>query len=70
MQAPQQVAPAPSGRAAPVNRSCPASHPIKGNASSLIYHLPGDDYYTRTVPEECSATEDAARGAGYRRARR
>ncbi len=59
-----------SGRAAPLGTNCPSTHPIKGNASSKIYHLRGDDYYSRTTPEDCFATEADAQGAGYRRARR
>lgn len=59
-----------SGRAAPVGKDCPSSHPIKGNASSGIYHVRGDDYYGRTTPEDCFATESDAQAAGYRRARR
>jgi hypothetical protein len=35
----------------------------------MIYHLPGDAFYTRTNPEDCFATEAAARAAGYRRAK-
>lgn len=48
---------------------CPASHPIKGNANSMIYHLPGQRYYDVTNPEECFASESAARAAGYRAAK-
>ncbi len=60
----------PWERSAPSGRTCPTSYPIKGNASSGIYHLPGDDYYDRTMPEDCFASESAAQAAGYRRARR
>ncbi|GAA2074591.1 hypothetical protein GCM10009725_03980 [Aeromicrobium tamlense] len=49
---------------------CPSSHPIKGNASSMIYHVPGGAYYDRTKPEECFATEGAAKAAGYRKSQR
>lgn len=49
---------------------CPAWAPIKGNASSMIYHMPGGAYYTRTKPEMCFATETAAQRAGFRRAMR
>jgi putative cell wall-binding protein len=48
--------------------SCPAWAPIKGNASSMIYHVPGARFYNATHPEECFRTEDAARAAGYRKA--
>lgn len=45
---------------------CPPDHPIKGNASSRIYHQPGQPSYDRTVAEFCFATERDAEGAGYR----
>lgn len=49
---------------------CPANAPIKGNANSGIYHVPGGRYYSRTKPEKCFASESEARNAGYRKARR
>ena len=49
---------------------CPSDYPIKGNASSMIYHVPGGGFYSRTSPEECFATESAARAAGYRASKR
>ena len=45
---------------------CPESHPIKGNASSMIYHEPGRASYARTIPEYCFATAEDAEAAGYR----
>lgn len=45
---------------------CPAWAPIKGNASSMIYHVPGSTYYSRTKPEVCFTTVQAAQQAGYR----
>lgn len=45
---------------------CPADHPIKGNANSRIYHMPGEPSYERTIPELCFATEEDAAAAGYR----
>ena len=45
---------------------CPDGYPIKGNASSQIYHLPGQSSYARTEPEICFATEEAATAEGYR----
>jgi hypothetical protein len=45
---------------------CPEAFAIKGNASSRIYHLPGEPSYARTIPELCFATEDDARAAGFR----
>ncbi|MGQ2914789.1 cell wall-binding repeat-containing protein [Microbacterium aurantiacum] len=50
--------------------SCPSWAPIKGNASSMIYHVPGGQFYARTNPEECFTTEAAARSAGYRKSQR
>ena len=57
-------------RTTPSGWNCPSWALIKGNASSMIYHLPGGASYTRTNPEECFATESAAQRAGYRRALR
>lgn len=62
-----------SGRAEPIGRDCPQKYPIKGNKSSsgeLIYHVPGGQFYDRTVPEACFATEADARAAGFRRSQR
>jgi hypothetical protein len=47
-------------------RECPPGAAIKGNASSGIYHVPGEDYYDVTDPEECFATPQDAEAAGYR----
>lgn len=61
----------PSAGVAPVSEyDCPASHPIKGNRNSMIYHVPGGQYYAITQPEECFATEASAVAAGYRRSQR
>jgi endonuclease YncB( thermonuclease family) len=64
---------APSGDKAsyaPISKhSCPAKAPIKGNASSHIYHMPGQRYYAVTDPEECFATEAGAIKHGYRKAK-
>ncbi|MDT0156762.1 cell wall-binding repeat-containing protein [Microbacterium sp. ARD32] len=58
------------GRTAPSGyRTCPSWAPIKGNADSYIYHLPGGRYYDRTDPEECFRSEGDARSAGYRRSK-
>jgi len=51
-------------------RSCPEGFPIKGNASSRIYHLPGESTYEATIPEICFASEEAAVALGYRARRR
>src|SRR5665811_1226645 len=44
----------------------PDGYPIKGNASSKIYHMPGMPSYNGTKPEWCFATEEDAIAAGYR----
>ncbi len=57
-------------RTSPISAyDCPSWAPIKGNASSMIYHLPGQRYYNATKPEDCFSTESAARAAGYRKAK-
>ncbi len=62
--------PAGGGRVAPQGGACPADYPIKGNRSSMIYHVPGGASYARTIPEDCFATGGDAEAAGYRRAQR
>ena len=60
----------PGGGVSPISENdCPASHPIKGNESSGIYHMPGDACYDETNPEECFATEADGQAAGYRAAK-
>jgi hypothetical protein len=54
----------------PVDGTCPATHPIKGNADSGIFHVPGGMSYERTVPERCYASEADAEADGFRRAKR
>ncbi|MGC5167432.1 HNH endonuclease family protein [Luteimicrobium sp. DT211] len=57
--------------AAPVSAyDCPSWAPIKGNASSHLYHLPTGGSYDATKPEVCFATEAAAQADGYRAAKR
>lgn len=46
--------------------TCPSGYPIKGNASSKIYHVPGASSYNATKAEVCFATEEDAVAAGYR----
>jgi hypothetical protein len=52
-------------RFAPSSGECPEAFPIKGNANSYRYHLPGSPYYYRTKAELCFATEEAAIKNGY-----
>jgi len=66
-----KVVPAPKQTSArPASKwNCPAWAPIKGNAPSRIYHLPGQRFYTRTTPEICFTSEAAARQSGYRKSK-
>ncbi len=50
---------------------CPDHAPIKGNQGEdeWIYHLPSNEYYEETNPEECFASEEGAKAAGYRPAK-
>ena len=52
-----------------VDGSCPDGYPVKANSSG-IYHVPGGQFYGRTVPERCYADPQAAEADGYRAARR
>ncbi len=36
----------------------------------MIYHMIGQQAYTTTKPEDCFATEEGAKAAGYRKAAR
>ena len=55
--------------------TCPASQPIKGNFTTYsgerrIYHMSGGQFYSKTKPERCYATESEARQDGCRRSKR
>lgn len=56
----------------PIGTTCPESHPVKGNVSGdrMIYHLPGQEFYTQTRPEACFASAEEAARAGFRPSRR
>lgn len=60
----------------PGGMSCPLTHPIKGNFTPTdpreycIHHLPGGEFYGRTKPERCYASEADAVKDGCRRSRR
>ncbi len=43
----------------------PEGYPIKGNADSMLYHVPGSPHYNRTKAEVWFATEEAAEAAGF-----
>jgi hypothetical protein len=67
----QSTTPPPSNGAVPPisETACPKNAPIKGKAQSGIYHTRVSATYDETYPEECFASEAAARAAGYRAAR-
>ena len=46
-------------------QDCPSSHPVKGNADSGLYHVPGSSSYSQTIPEFCFTTAQAAEAAGF-----
>ncbi len=75
------LAPEPAPAQAPVENAsssappsdawtCPPSHPFKGNRNSMIYHPPGGTYYSRTKPELCFNSAEAAVAAGFRAPKR
>jgi hypothetical protein len=49
----------------PEGGECPEDFPVKGNASSMLYHTPGSPAYKRTIPEYCFASVEAAEAAGF-----
>ncbi|MBJ8338672.1 50S ribosomal protein L17 [Antrihabitans sp. YC3-6] len=56
----------PEGSHAPLeDGSEPEGFPIKGNADSKLYHLPGTRFFNSTVAEIWFATAEAAEAAGY-----
>ena len=55
-----------SGSHAPLaDGSQPEGFPVKGNADSMLYHVPGSSFYARTVAEVWFADADAAEAAGF-----
>ncbi|ALJ19435.1 cell wall-binding repeat-containing protein [Microbacterium sp. No. 7] len=62
--------PAPTVVAPTTDGMCPDSHPIKGNINesrgTKIYHVPGSNSYSQTIPEECFSSAAEAEKAGYR----
>lgn len=61
-----EVTEAPAGSHAPIEGDeQPEGFPIKGNASSKLYHVPGSRFYNSTVAEIWFADEAAAEAAGY-----
>lgn len=66
----QATKPKSKAKTQPNGWNCPSWAPIKGNASSMIYHVPGGAYYNSTKPEACFATSGAAEDNGYRASKR
>jgi large subunit ribosomal protein L17 len=60
-------APYGEGSHAPLEdlNEAPEGFEIKGNADSMLYHLPGTPFYGRTVAEVWFATAEAAEAAGF-----
>jgi hypothetical protein len=70
---PEPAAPTPraTGSADPLpDGSCPPEFPIKGNASSGIYHTPGKQFYNKTKAEACFARPSDAQAAGFKAAQK
>ena len=56
----------PTGAHAPLEDNAqPDGYEIKGNANSMLYHLPGTAFYDRTVAEVWFDTVENAEAAGY-----
>jgi large subunit ribosomal protein L17 len=60
-------APYGEGSHAPLEdpEEAPEGFEIKGNADSMLYHLPGTPFYNRTEAEVWFATAEAAEAAGF-----
>lgn len=60
-------APYGEGSRAPLDdpAEAPAGFEIKGNADSMLYHVPGSRFYDATVAEVWFADADAAEAAGF-----
>lgn len=55
----------PGSHAALEDGSQPEGFDIKGNADSMLYHVPGSRFYDATVAEVWFATAEAAQAAGF-----
>ncbi|GAY10171.1 LSU ribosomal protein L17p [Pseudonocardia sp. N23] len=69
VEAPADEAAAPHGEGshAPLDdpQEAPEGFPVKGNADSMLYHLPGTSFYDRTVAEVWFRDAEAAEAAGF-----
>jgi large subunit ribosomal protein L4 len=55
----------PQSHAPLADGSQPEGFPVKGNADSMLYHVPGSSFYARTEAEVWFASADAAEAAGF-----
>jgi hypothetical protein len=55
----------PDSHAALEDGAQPEGFPIKGNADSMLYHVPGSSFYSRTVAEVWFRSAEAAQAAGF-----
>jgi large subunit ribosomal protein L4 len=55
----------PDSHAPLADGSQPEGFPVKGNADSTLYHVPGSSFYARTVAEVWFTTAEAAEAAGF-----
>jgi len=55
----------PGSHAAAEDGSEPEGFPVKGNADSMLYHVPDSEYYDRTVAEVWFKTAADAEEAGF-----
>jgi large subunit ribosomal protein L17 len=59
-------APYGAGSHAPLDGGdAPDGYAIKGNADSMLYHVPGSSHYDRTIAEVWFDTEASAEAAGF-----
>lgn len=62
----ESAAPAYAGSAAPLaDGSAPEGFEIKGNADSMLYHVPGSRHYNQTIAEVWFDTVESAEAAGF-----
>ena len=64
----EAAAPYGTGSHAPLPdpQEAPEGFPVKGNADSMLYHVPGSLHYSRTVAEVWFAGPGEAEAAGFR----
>jgi predicted lipid-binding transport protein (Tim44 family) len=69
---PESPPPAPAPSASwvdPTGAGCPDGYTVKATQSGL-YHVPGGQFYERSVPVRCYVDAAAAEADGYRAAKR